>query len=345
MNKKITVTTILFLVVSVFLFSSRKDRQELYLKAVAEKDLATKMTLLKEYEDKYGQKKDKFLRFIYLNLADTAFKLKNYDETIQYGETALEYAEMDPNNKIRMYLSLANSYYLIQKDPDKAYRYTELVITLCNRMIDQNRKSDQDKEKVEKFINNYRMYYVAPAYKIQALILFNKGKDNAETIKNAALKAVEAYKAGKTKSYVDMVFSLAVNLYKKNRLDDTLAIIDQVADNKAMDQRYADFVATVYYRKGKKEKAVHYWEISYTAKKKIKTAMKIGQLVNKLDIDKGIKYFADAYVLSKLDKGSDAYKYLEQLYFNKKAKDKSDEEKETGFKEIISAAKARLGIQ
>ena len=345
MNKKITVITILFLVVTVFLFSGRKEKQDLYLKAMAEKDLNTKMTLLKQYAEMYADKDDKYLRFIYLNLADTTYKLKNYDEAIQYGETALGYAEMDASNKIRLYLSLANAFYVTRKDPDKAFHYADLLIKTCEQIIEQSRKSEQDEDQIEKFVSKYQIYYIAPAYKIQAMILFNKGKDDPGTLKNAALKAVDAYKTHKDENYSSMVFSLAANLYKKNMVDDAFAVIDQVAEDETLDKRYAEFIGSVYYKKGKKDRAIHFWEIAYQANKKVRTAMKIGQLVNKKDLDKGIKYFADAFVLSKLDKGSDAYKYLEQLYFVRKAKDKSPEEKEKEFKEIINAAKARLGIK
>jgi hypothetical protein len=66
-------------------------------------------------------------------------------------------------------------------------------------------------------------------------------------------------------------------------------------------------------------------------------------LAHKSDPNKAIRYFADAYVLSNLNKETNAYKYLEQLYFNGIAKDKTPEEKEQGFQDIIDAAKARLG--
>ena len=48
-------------------------------------------------------------------------------------------------------------------------------------------------------------------------------------------------------------------------------------------------------------------------------------------------------MLASLNKDGDAYKYLEQLYFNKKSSGKSPEEKEKEFKQIINAARARLG--
>ena len=82
----------------------------------------------------------------------------------------------------------------------------------------------------------------------------------------------------------------------------------------------------------------------YKVRKQAKIAKRIALLVQKQDPHKGAKYFAEAFVLSKSDKESDAYKYLEHLYFNIIAKDKPPEEKEKGFKEFIDAAKQRLGI-
>jgi hypothetical protein len=77
----------------------------------------------------------------------------------------------------------------------------------------------------------------------------------------------------------------------------------------------------------------------------MKTAMTIGQLVYKKDIDKGIQYFADAFILSNSDENSKAFQYLRELYFNKKAKDLAPAKQDKEFKEIIHAAKVRLGSQ
>ena len=59
MNKKITLIAVMFLMVSIFVVGSRKEQQELYLKAVAEKDPQAKMGLLKEYVQKYGDKEER----------------------------------------------------------------------------------------------------------------------------------------------------------------------------------------------------------------------------------------------------------------------------------------------
>ena len=73
--------------------------------------------------------------------------------------------------------------------------------------------------------------------------------------------------------------------------------------------------------------------------------MTIGQLVYKKDIDKGIQFFADAFILSNSDEHSKAFQYLRELYYNKKAKDLDPAKQDKGFKEILQAAKVRLGTQ
>jgi hypothetical protein len=339
MNKKITVITILFLLVSVFLFPGRKDRQELYLKAVAEKNLETKMALLQEYIQKYGKSKDKFLRFIYLNLADTSYKLKKYDETIQFGETALEFTELDPTNKLRLYFSLANSFNTTKKDQTKALEYANKIIEVSQTLIEQAQNSEQDEGKSEQFVSNYKKFYIAPAYRLQSMIHYNNGES-----KEAAEKAVEAFKIDNGEKSFKLAFSLAVNLYKKNNIDEAISTAEQVIDPTKPKFKEASFLASAYYKKKNKVKAIQYYELAYKAKQKLDLAMRIGRLVHKNQPQKGMMYFADAYILSDFDKTSDAFKYLEQLYFNRIAKDKSPEEKEKGFKDVINNAKARLGV-
>ena len=102
------------------------------------------------------------------------------------------------------------------------------------------------------------------------------------------------------------------------------------------------FLGVLYFKIKEKEKALVYFESAYKLKPQADLALKIGQLVFKTEPEKGIKYFADSFVLSNYNKESDAYKYLQQLYFNEWAKGKSEDEKEQGFAAIIEEAKARV---
>ncbi len=345
MNKKITFIAIMALVLSIFLGGVSKEQQELYLKAMAEKDSATKMQLLKEYTEKYADSKDKFLKFAYLNLSNTSYNLKNYDETIQYGEIALGYEDMDAANKLVLFLSLANSYYATQRDMDKAYQYSQSLIDLTNSLLQQARGAEKQDEQSQQTIAKYENYYLSPAYRIQGLVLYFKDKDNPDNIKQAAEKAVEAYNYHKTDIYYQMAFSLAGNLAQKGKFEDAAKISEKIIDNQKIKYQEADFLAKLYTRLKNKEKCIFYYEMAYKDKPNASLALIIGQLIHKQDAPKAMQYFADAYVLGQMNKETDAFKYLEHLYFNEIAKDKTPAEKEEGFKQIIAAAKARLGLQ
>ena len=95
MSKKLIIASIVVtLFASVLLFSANK-KDEMWKKAITEKDTKLRFDYLKEYEALYGEKKDKVARYLYLNLANAAYKLQNFDETIKYGEEALTFDETD----------------------------------------------------------------------------------------------------------------------------------------------------------------------------------------------------------------------------------------------------------
>jgi tetratricopeptide (TPR) repeat protein len=348
MKKIVILIMMMFLWGSILLISSPLAKQDLYIKAVSEKDPELKIQLLKQYEQLYGETGDKYLKFIYLQLAETFFQVKNYDEAIQYGEKALASGEIAPTNRLTLFYALANSYHTSQKDLEKAYKYADSMIELAQWVIDKAKNSDLEeleKEKLEQFVETYKKYYIASGYRLQAKVLFSRAEDDVNAIKDAAQKAVEAYKADKSENSSRLVFSLAGQLFKKNNLDDAVVIVENIFDEINPDEQFAGFLGTLYYRKGNKDKAVQYFELAYRARRKIKTAMTIGKLVYKKDIDKGIQYFADAFILSNSDEASKAFQYLRELYYNKKAKDLAPAKQDKGFKEIIQAAKVRLGTQ
>jgi len=343
MNKKIIVVSVLVLLTSLLLFGSKKE--EMWHKAITEKDLELRLQYLKDYEAEFGNKKDKFHKFLYMNLADTAFQLTKYDEAIQYGEKALTFPDLNAPNKLRLYLTLANSFNITKKDIEKAYHYAGLIVDLSKELISKHEASEQDEEKKEKFIKNYKAFYIAPALRIQAQILYGKGKDNPAILKEAAQKACEAFETDKSQRSSEMVFSYAFSLYRSNLTNEAINALELILDREKPEYKHSYLLATLYIRKKDKAKAAMYFEMAYNVDRKAKLAMKIAQLVYKENIDKGIQYFAEAYILLKSNKESDAYKYLEQLYFNQKAKNIPPAEQEKGFRTIINTARTRLGMK
>ena len=345
MKNKLTVFCIMVLMGSVLMYSTPIERQDLYIKAVSEKDLQVKIQLLKEYQQLYGQQQDNYLKFVYIQLAESLFQVKNYTETIVYGEKALEYTEIPATNKLTVLFALANSYYQTQKDLQKAFAYGTSMVEIAQWVMDKAKNSELEKDKLIQFIDTYKNFYIAPVYRLQAMIVYSKDKQNPEVIKEAAQKAISAFLEDQSENSAKLVFFFAGELFKMNLTDDAIALSTQAFDESNPNPRFATFLATLYYKINDKEKAIHYFELAYKTDRDIKTAMKIGQLVYKKDIDKGIQYFADAYIMSSFDENSQAYKFLQQLYYHQKAKGLPAQEQDKGFNDIIQAAKARVGVE
>lgn len=342
MHKKLFLISFIMLITAVFL---HPGRMEDYLDAVNQKDPATKFELLEGFVQKYGKKQDKYLRYAYIQACDTAFKLNNHESTINYGEKAMAFTDISEGNELRVLYLVANSYQMSKKDMDKAVQYSNKMMELSKAVMEKTRDANIEEEKKEQFLKTQRKYYIGGAYRIQAVVLYEQAKQNPELYKEAAQKAVEAFKNDPNDKMFRMILVMANEMYKKRNLNGAIAAVESAleVDNTKMTERIANFLATMHYKNGSKETAITYYEKAYQVRRKASTALKIGKLVYKKNIDKGIKYFADAFVMSKQDKESDAYKYLQELYYNRKAKGLPTDQQEKGFQEIVQASQARVG--
>jgi len=341
---KIKVIFLLIMIFPAISFLSADQRQDLWLKAAAEKNLELRLKFFEEFMEKYGKKVTKNTKFLYLNLTQTTFQLKNFEKSIEYGEKALDFKDIDGNHKIQLYLWMANAYNITQKDMEKAYYYAGLVIDFGKSLkmrAGHTKHSEQLNTQLDKG-------FIAPALRIQIRILYSKGKDNPQTIVDATKKAVEAFTLDESKKSADLVFRLTLNLSQMNRIDDAIKYTEQIMDDDAPNPSGLNLLGTWYYKKGNRDRAVDYFEKSYQAMKKnrsaAKIALKIGQLVSKTNKEKAIKFFAESYILSDSDPESKAYKYMRHLWFNEIAKDKPQEDQDQGFEGILNAAKSRLGM-
>lgn len=366
MNQKfILISIVCLLCLSVSLFAGRKE--ELWQKAITEKDPNLKFQYLKEYEAEFGGKKDRFSKYLFMNLAEVSFKLQKWEDNIIYGEKTLEDPEIIPTEKVRIYMFLANAYRQTKKDLDKALHYAQKTIDTAREIIANYEKSPQttavntdanaaqppaenasqstpqDEETRKRYIESFNTFYVAPALRLQSLIIYDKDRNNPEFLKQAAEKAMEAYTIAKTSTNAQTVASLGFSLYKMKENNAAIKALELVVNDENPEYNQVYLLANLFTRMKNWKKTVHYFELSHKVKPQADIAMKIATLVHKEDIQKGMRYYAEAYVLSGSDKNSEAYKYLQKLYFLDFAKDKTPEEKEAGFLELVNDARSRLG--
>ncbi len=345
MSKKLMIVSIVvILMASVSLFAGKRD--DMWRKAITEKDPNLKYQYLQEYEAEFSNKKDKNVKYLYINLTITAYQLKKFDDAISYGEKALGVEAIEPNNKIQMLFYLANCYRVTKKDIEKAYHYAEQTVDMAKNSISEFEKSEQSEESKQKYINTFKTFYLAPSYRIQGLILSEKAKSDSQVLNQALEKFFDAYKTDKSENSTKGVFGTAVQCYRKKvHTSEAITALEGVLNEDKPNYNSVYLLANLYIRKKENDKAVVYLEQAYKLKRQAKIARKIAQMTHKKDIDKGLRYFAESFLLQDSDKTSDAYKYLENLWFNKKAAKLPAPEKEKGFNALLNEARARLGME
>lgn len=336
--KKILILMLVILILSfTMLFPIDKKQMEKWVTIITEKDPPTKMQKLEDFHIEYGDKNDQLTRLIYLNLTVTSYQVQKYDKTIEYGEKALTFPEVESADKLKIYLSLANSYYVTKTDMTKANNYANMVIELAKTLQDAAKASQLD------------VQYMAPALRLQAKILDSNGKSVKNTTE-ALNKALEAMKIDKAESSIKLVLPLATEINKQGQTELALKAFESVFEIKPSPE-LAKAIGYMYSKKGDDANTIKYLKASYQLQKSAKLAFDLGILSNKTqDIDNAVNFFAESFALYEKagndpDGMAKAKSTLEHLYFNVKAKDlPTQEEKEKGFQELLAAAKTRLGI-
>jgi tetratricopeptide (TPR) repeat protein len=331
--KKISLYFLLFIVIGASMLSAmNKVQTDAWMDILGEKNLQAKLEKLEEYSKTYGDKTDETnARYMYLNLADTTYQLQQFEKTIQYGEKALLYKDIEAQNKLRIYLFLANAYNLTKKDIEKSYSYADLVIELAKSL----RLETQSNTIID-------TSFIAPALRIQVQLLLSKPQDVKNTT-DAFSKALESYRLDNSEKSSNFVIFISERMVKLDQVEAAIKgveIINQAKPN-------ADYYKTLgmwYARLKNQDKAIENLKASYQMKKNGKVAYDLGVLLNKTDIDSAMNYLAESNLLNDEKYSPKALELLQHLFFNVKSKDLLPAEQEKGFQEILLAAKTRLGI-
>jgi len=309
-----------------------KEQTDSWIALVGEKDLKVKMQKLDDYYNKYGGKEDRNSIYMYLHLAETTYQLQQYERTIEFGEKALTYEEIESSYKLRLYLFLANAYNLTKKDLDMAYSYADKVIILARKL----NSATQNNSLID---NNY----VAPALRIQVQLLAAKPNDPQNAV-NALNKALEAYQLDKSDKSANFVLALSERMLKNDNLREAIRGVEAINQNKP----HADYYKMLglwYARLKDQDKAIENLKTSYQMKRNAKVAYDLGVLLNQNDnLDNALDYLAEAHLLNDEKYSEEALKLLQHLIFFVKTKGQPLAEQEKVFNDVVGAAKTRLGI-
>ena len=307
-----------------------KEQVDTWTALVGEKDLQVKMQKLEAYYNKYGAKEDRYSMYMYVYLAQTSYLLQQYEKTIQFGEKALGYKELDASNKLPLYLYLANAYNLTKQDLDKAYGYAEQIVVLADSL----RAASSGNSAID-------VNYTAPALRIQVQLLAAKAQDPQNAV--AALnKAIAAYKLDKSDKSANFVIRLSDHLSKNDKYEDAIRGMEAIVQEKP-NADYYKLIGNWYARLKNNPKAIENFKASYAMKRNAQVGYNLGILLNQnQELDSAIDYLAEAQLLNDEKYSPEALKLFDHLVIFVKAKDMPKSEQEKLYNELLAAAKARL---
>jgi tetratricopeptide (TPR) repeat protein len=330
--KKISIYILLLIVCGASMLTAMSKAQtDAWIAVQSETNLQVRLDKLEEYYKTYGDKDERNAIYMYLNLAETSYQLQQFEKTIQYGEKALLYKDMDPQNKLRIYLFLSNAYNLTKKDMDKAYSYADLVIELAKSMRVENQSNA-----------TLESNFIAPALRIQVQLLAAKPEDPQNAV-SAFNKSLEAYQLDKSDKSANFVLVFSERMLKNQRVEDAIRGIEAINQNKPSAE-YHKMLGMWYARLKNQDKAIENLKASYLLKNNAKVAYDLGVLLNTTDIDSAMNYLAEASLLNDEKYSAEALKLLQHLVLFVKTKGQPQAEQEKAFNDILAAAKTRLGI-
>jgi len=333
MKRFILLILLFVLFIPMYIFTQNDNSKDMYETALKENDPLLRFQKLEEYYNKNREDDQKVDKKFILSIVKAAFESKKFDRVIKYGEKALKFEWMNEENKLGLYLQISNAYVVLKINLTKAYNYSEFVINRTKIMIN----SESDSILIKKF--------VIPALYLQIRIL-DKEVIDLEALENGLKKSTELYLYEKSPEFARYVFVFTNRLYYQfNKHEEAIKALEMICNDNNAKPEYLNKIALWYSKNDEIEKAIVFLERSYNLKKDAKIAYSLGKLLQKKDINKAIDYLAESYLMGDKKSSNNSKLLLEHLYFNIKMDEKSPEEKEKGYIEILNKAHLKLELK
>lgn len=315
----------LFIVLTVF--SQRTVQEEaykLYINAINEKNIDTKIQLLEQYISQYGKIGLDYDKYVYANLAIAYNQKGNHEKTVEFGEKTLNFQDLDTLTKINLYLMVSGAYNELNRNLEKASNYASMAKDIAIAQMESG-SNVATRDQWSKLI--------AGATFLEGSIQVKKGE-----LKEGVEKWIEAFKVLKSPQILRQFKLNGINQYNQKKYSNAELFFKSHYDLSG-EPETAYWLGKTYFYLNRFEDAEKYFLIAYDKRKNSEIALNLGIIYNKKNKpDEALRYFAEAVVLNSHSRFSaDAKKYLESLYQKKYGSIE-------GIEKVLAEAKKRLGL-
>ena len=303
--------TLLTLLAFIFAFTSlllaqNAEADQAYIKAVTTQDPAQKVSLMKDYINKYAGQGTKYENFVYGNLCVLPSNAISASERINYGEKAISLGNLEKMLLFQVYLTVSGLYSQSGQNLDKAKAHAQKAVQLAKTA----------RSKATDLAGKTKWGQLIAAAEFTNGQAMEKGGNP----KGALKSYVAAYNTLKNPQILASIKKIGKSLYDAKQFKDAEQAF---ALTSKIEKDYANiaYYARCLHRNGKKKEAVVQYKQAYKKQKSGDLAYNIGILLagqtksNPTMANESIQYLLDAAFLSKTNTEK-AMNLAQGLFFN-----------------------------
>jgi tetratricopeptide (TPR) repeat protein len=305
--KKTAITTFTLILFAIsFLPGQNNEANQAYIKAMTTANPDQKAQLLKEFLNNYSGKGSQYENFANAELCLNPYRGKTPQETIKYGEKALELGGLDDLTKSRVLITLAGTYISLGQNLSKASNYASQVVQIA--------QANKGKESSPAPPAQWNQL-IGGAYYAQGQAL-----EKAKNLRDAVDAYINSYDILKNKQIVKDLQRVGKSLYDGKAYKDAEKAL-RIASSSLKDFVSLYLYANCLHKNGKTEDALSHYKQAYMKQKNGKIAYNIGILMakkankNATFTDEALRYLLDAAFLSQ-EHSKKAMQMAESLFFH-----------------------------
>jgi tetratricopeptide (TPR) repeat protein len=304
MKRTLTAAVAVLAFMSGLALAQSTEANDAYIKAMTAQSPAQKAQLLRDFLAKFGGKGSEYENFANANLAVLTYPGKSLNDTIGYGEKALQMGGLDDLTKYQVLITMAGAYIQAGQNLDKGKGLAQQAIDVC--------KSAKGKEGANVAQLNQLM---GAGYYVQGEAL-EKTKD----YRGAAEAYANSYAILKNPQILASLRKLGKSLYEAKAYAEAEKVFKVVAAT-TKDPEISLLYAGALFKGGKTDEALAVYKDVYSQKKNGDVAYNIGIILAKKAqkqpalAGEAVNYLLDASFLSPAN-SKNAMSMAESLFFN-----------------------------